>query len=112
VTIDSSRLILRKVDLVEQLNRTGANYLLVVSRPPAARPGTLFAYRLDVRSKQGGVKVRLESGPDGLKVTPDGRVSWAVPADFGPAEADVVLSLSDSSGQEVFHIFRIAPADR
>jgi len=109
---DKNRLILRRVDLIKQLNRSGADYLLVISRPPAVRPGTLFAYRLDVRSKQGGVKVQLESGPDGMKVTPDGRVTWAVPADFGPAEAEVVLTLSDASGQEVLHTFRIAPADR
>jgi hypothetical protein len=33
-----------------------------------------------------------------------------VPADFADAEADVILSVADASGQEIFHTFKIAVA--
>jgi hypothetical protein len=104
------QLVLRRVDLVARLNQTGADYLLALSRPPAARAGRPYSYRLDVRCKKGGLKVALESGPAGLRVTPDGQVTWAVPGDFDRPEADVLLTLSDASGQEVFHRFKIPVA--
>jgi hypothetical protein len=104
---EKDRLILRRIDLAAQLDRSGADYLVVVSRPPPARPGAQFSYRVDVRSKKGGVKVKLESGPPGLGVTPDGVVSWAVPADVEQRQADVVLTIRDASGQEISHSFPI-----
>jgi S1-C subfamily serine protease len=105
-------LILRRLDLVEQLKKTGIDYLLVLSRPPAAVAGKPFSYRLDIRSRNGGVKVKLESGPDGLQVSQQGQVTWSVPADFKEAVADVLLTLSDASGQEVFHSLKIPIAVR
>jgi predicted Zn finger-like uncharacterized protein len=104
---EADRLILRRIDLTEQLDRSDIDYLVVVSRPPAARAGAAFSYRLDVRSKQGGVKVRLESGPAGLTVTAEGQVSWNVPAKLESTDTDVVVTVTDRSGQEVFHTFSI-----
>jgi hypothetical protein len=100
-------LTLRRVDLLEELNRSSTDYLVVLSRPPVARPGKLYSYRLDIRAKKGGVKVKLENGPEGLKVTPDGRVSWPVPPRFEEMEAEVLVTISDTSGQEVAHTIRI-----
>jgi hypothetical protein len=112
VGAEGDRLLLRRVNLAEQLEKSGADYLVVLSGPPAARAGQPFTYRLDIRSKRGGVTVKLESGPQGLQVTPDGQVSWAVPAKPAEPEAEVLLTLRDASGQEVFHTFRIAVAER
>lgn len=107
---EKDRLVLRRVSLADQLEKSGADYLVVVSRPPTAKAGALFAYRLEVRSKKGGVKVKLESGPPGLKVTEDGQVSWNVPAKPEQPEADVLVTLSDATGQQAFHTFTIAVA--
>jgi predicted Zn finger-like uncharacterized protein len=109
---ERDRLLLRRVNLAEQLEKTGADYLVVLSEPPPARAGQPFAYQLDIRSKRGGVKAKLESGPKGLQVTPDGQVSWAVPAKLAEREAEVLLTLRDASGQEVFHTFRVEIAER
>jgi hypothetical protein len=108
----NDRLVLRRVDLAEQLEKAGGDYLVVVSRPPAAKAGEAFSYKLDVRSKKGGVKVKLESGPPGLAVTPEGQVTWAVPAKPENPEPEVLVTVSDSSGQETFHGFRIEVAER
>jgi hypothetical protein len=104
---EQDRLILRRVKLVDELEKSGADYLVVLSQPPAAKAGALFSYKLDIRAKKGGVKVDLDSGPDGLSVTPDGQVRWQVPATFEVPEVSVVVTIRDASGQEVFHTFPV-----
>jgi serine/threonine protein kinase len=108
VTLGSQKdkIVLRRVDLAEQLEKSGADFLVVVSRPPPAHPGSLFTYRIAVRSKKGGVKVKLEAGPPGLTVASDGRVSWPVPIQV-EGEVNVLLTLKDASGQELSHSFKI-----
>ena len=111
-TLAGDKVVLRRTDLIEQMNKAGVDYLLVLSRPPAAKAGKGYSYKLDVRTNKGGAKVKLESGPDGLKVSPAGEVTWAVPADFDGPAPDVLVSLSDSSGQETFHSFQIQVAPK
>ena len=65
-------------------------------------------YDVAVKSKKGGVKVKLESGPAGMKVTPEGRLTWPVPKEFAGTEAEVLLSVSDASGKETFHSFKLS----
>jgi hypothetical protein len=107
---EKDRLLLRRVDLAEQLQKSGADYLVVLSRPPKAKAGTKFTYRLDIRSRKGGVNVKLESGPSGMKATPDGEVSWTIPASPTEPEAEVLVSIRDRSGQVTLHTFTITIA--
>jgi hypothetical protein len=65
-----------------------------------------------VKSKKGGVKVTLASGPEGMTVSPTGLVKWRVPADFKGGESNVVLTVRDGSDQEVFHTFTLRIGDR
>ena len=104
---EQDRLILRRVKLVDELEKSGADYLVALSQPPPATVDALFSYKLDIHAKKGGVQVTLDSGPDGLSVTPDGEVSWSVPANFEAREVNVVVTLRDASGQEVFHTFTV-----
>ncbi len=104
---DYDRFIVRHIDLPAVLERSGADYLVVASRVPVARAGSAYTYRLDVRSRRGGVKVKLEQGPPGLAVTPDGEVTWAVPAESEKSAADALVTVSDASGQEVAYGFKI-----
>jgi len=103
----SDRVLLRRVDLVEMLNKAGVDYLFVASKSPGATKGATFSYRLDIRSKKGSPRVKLEYGPTGMQVTPEGQVTWAVPQDFSERRADVLLTITDASGQEVFHNFKV-----
>jgi hypothetical protein len=107
LSAEKDRLILRKVDLADQLEKSGADYLVVLSKPPMAKAGATFAYQLDIRAKKGGAKVKLESGPEGLNVTPDGRVTWNVPAVPAEPEVEVLITISDASGQETQHRFTV-----
>jgi hypothetical protein len=60
-----------------------------------------------MRGRKGGVRYELESRPKGMRLSPSGRLTWDVPADFAEGEATVILTLRDASGREVFHSFII-----
>jgi len=80
----------------------------VTSSPPrTARKGATYTHRLVVKSKQGGVKCRMEAGPAGMKVSPEGRINWEVPADYANPDVDIILAISDQSGQELFQTIKI-----
>jgi hypothetical protein len=109
----NDRLILHRFDMDRELEQSGIDYLLVTSRPVTqAVKGGAYRYALAVKSKKGGVKYRLESGPDGMRISADGRLTWDVPAGFAEAEAGVIVTVSDASGQEVFHTFKVAVRER
>jgi hypothetical protein len=109
----NDRLVLYRFDPEQALEKSGIDYLLVTSQPPlTASKGRAYAYTLRIKSKKGGVKCKLESGPAGMKVTPDGKLTWEVPRDFADAEVAVILTVSDATGQEIFHNFTLTLADR
>jgi hypothetical protein len=107
IPLSNDQLILRKLDVEEGLEKSGIDYLFVVSHAPVkAKKGATYRYQLAVKSKKGGVKYRLESGPKGMKLSDTGLLTWDVPAN-ADAEVDIILTVSDSSGQEVFQKFQI-----
>jgi uncharacterized protein (TIGR03067 family) len=80
------------------LDKSGQDYLLVMSRPVQYAPrGDKWTYTPDVWSKKGGVKVELASGPPAMKADGAG-VSWEVPADMLDTLVTVELKVSDASG--------------
>jgi hypothetical protein len=94
------------VDFTELMEESGADYLAVLSQPPATvSQGDSFSYQMDVRSKKAGVKYELSSGPDGMKVSKEGLVTWTVPAIFPERETVVIISITDATGQERVHTF-------
>jgi len=110
VTVENNadRLILRRADLAEELDRAGTDCLLVLSRPPAAVAGGRFEYAIDARSAKGGLKYALDAGPAGMVVGEDGKVTWDVPDDFA-SPVRVVVNVSDAGGREALHAFELAP---
>jgi hypothetical protein len=108
-TKNRDRLVLIRADLDSALSKAGFDYLFVTSRPPtAAVKGETYKYAVATKSKKGGVKVTLESGPKGMTVTPAGAVTWDVPKDFADSEVGVILKVADAGGKEAFHSFRLA----
>jgi hypothetical protein len=108
----NDKLVLRHLDMAKALERVETDYLFVASEPGRARPGQQFTYRLDVRAKKGGVKVKLDKGPEGLKVSPEGLVSWDVPGDAAETEVEVLVTVADGAEQEMFHRFTIVIGPR
>jgi hypothetical protein len=105
----NDQLILYRFDPEAELERSGVDYLVVTSRPPlTAKKGQELVYQLAVKSKKGGVKYKLESGPAGMALDGNGRLTWRVPAG---TEGDVLIGVRDQSGQEVFHTFKVEVID-
>jgi hypothetical protein len=101
------QLALYRFDPEAALEKSNQDYLVVTSRPPrAAKKGQEYAYSLAVKSKKGGVKYKLESGPKGMAIDAAGKLTWTPPAD-ADAENDVIVSVTDAGGQETFHSFRV-----
>jgi hypothetical protein len=109
---DATKVRMYKFDVVALLDKAGVDYLLVTNRPERAVRGETFTFRPNVKSKKGGVKVKLETGPEGMKVAGDGTVTWDVPRTFAEDSATAILVISDKSGQEMFHTLKLLVTKR
>jgi hypothetical protein len=108
----NDRLILHRFDVEKELENSGIDYLVVTSRPETqAVKGEAYRYAMAVKSKKGGVKCTLEAGPDGMKATAEGKLTWDVPKNFGEPMVDVIVKVGDSAGQEVFQTFKVTVKD-
>lgn len=98
----NDRVVIRRFDFIDAVERENPNYLFVLSAPPGhARAGSDFTALLDVRSKVGGVRCRLEAGPEGMTVSDDGRLRWHVPADEAVRAVNVLVTIRDASDKEI-----------
>ena len=96
-------------DVIDALNAKGIDYLFVESTAlTTATAGQTYAYPIKAVSKAGGVKVTLDTGPDGMTVTPAGVLTWKVPEGFAGERAGVIATVEDASGQTRFHSFTIS----
>lgn len=108
----ADRLVLYPADVAAGLAAADRGYLFVASQPPpSAVPGGRFEYRLDVRSKGGGVRYNMALRPPGMSLTADGVVRWDVPADFA-RPVKVVVTVTDKSELRAFHTLELDPAAR
>ena len=108
----NDRLFLTRFNINEALEESGIDYLIVMSNAPSTvKPGSNYEYQLDVKSKKGGLKYKIDSGPQGMTISKKGRVSWRAPQKPESASDKVILSIKDSADQEVFHVFTIDMAD-
>ena len=104
---NKNKLVLRHLDLPQQIEKAGRDYLLAHFRPIAAKVGQPLSHKLDVRSKRGGLDFKLDKGPDGMKVSPAGEVQWTVPPDFPDSDALALITIRDAAGQETTARLRI-----
>jgi hypothetical protein len=104
----NDQLVLHRFDVMRALERSGQDYLFVASQPATAvKRGNMYSYQLEVKSKKGGVRCKLDSGPPSMTVTPAGLLTWQVPPTYTRVENEVILTISDASGQERFHTFTL-----
>ena len=105
----NNRLLVQRHDLEQALKKSDLDILVVLSLPPTTViQGGTYTYPMKTFSRKGGVKYRLESGPQGMRVDSAGLLTWDVPTNFDRAEAAVVVALTDQGGLETFHTFKIA----
>jgi Trypsin-like peptidase domain len=108
IPLANDKLILHRLDVEKEVEKSNRDYLFIYSEPPErVRKGSRFRYQLAVKSRKGGLAYRVDFGPKGMVITPDGLVRWDVPADFKETETQVNLSLRDKIGQEVVQTFKL-----
>ena len=107
--MDKKQIVLRRFDLIKSLEATGKDYLFVDSVPPTeAVKGHTISYQIAVKSKRGGVKYKLESGPDGMAVNDQGLLTWNVPPELNDKAVQAIITVTDASGQDIFHSVKMA----
>jgi hypothetical protein len=96
-------LVLRKLDVKAALDQVGGDYL-IVAPPPAliASPGRTLEHLITARSRKGKITCTLVDGPQGMAISPEGKIVWAVPLELSSSEVKAVVSVADDSGQERF----------
>jgi hypothetical protein len=103
----NDRVMLHRFDVDAALERSGLDYFVVTSRPPAtAKRGTELSYAVAVKAKDDKITYRVGSGPRGMTVSQAGVVRWAVPAEGKETESEVILNLRNGS-RERFHTFTL-----
>ena len=105
----NDRLVLRRLDIRKALDKLGADYLVVTTPCNLyATAGTTFNHQIEAFAKAGGIQYTVGQGPDGLTVSPTGKLTWLPPS--SSASGDVVtavVTVADSAGTERFHTLRI-----
>jgi len=100
------RVVLRRLDLDRELQRSGRHLLYVTSQPPSnVAVGDTLEYKVAVKATHGPATCTLESGPKGMTCSSSGTVRWKVAPDSPGERAGVVLTIRDARGKELFHSF-------
>jgi S1-C subfamily serine protease len=108
IPLTNDRLVVRPLDIDGLLQKAPFDLLFIATKPPTVtRAGANYTYQVSAKSNKGGMKFKLETGPPGMKVSPQGLVEWDVPAKGDRAEHDVVVSVTDAAGQEVLHSYTL-----
>ena len=105
----NDKLVLRPMDLIGRIEESGKDFLFVTSVPETqTSTGSRYSYQITAESNAGGVKYKLESGPEGMTLSDSGQLRWKVTRRPIGGIAKVIVALSDASGKEAFHSFDIA----
>jgi hypothetical protein len=98
-------IVFHRLDLDAALSKSEVDYLAVTSVPPPAAPGAEFAYPLEVKSKRGGLKFKIVSGPPQMIVDGTGKVTWSIPAEEAGTDWNVRVAVTDAADQTAIHTF-------
>ncbi len=104
----NDRIVLRKLDVDAALDESGVDYLIVTSQPPRRiTAGSRFEYQITAKAKKQPLAFGIATGPEGMTITPKGKIEWDVPPEAPSGLENVILTVRDAGGTEVFHTFEI-----
>ncbi len=109
IPFTNDRLVLRTLDIGKALDELAGDYLFVTSASNLyTEADKAIHHQIEARSKLGGVQYTLTRGPDGMTVSPTGKLTWLRPTGLSSGDlVTVIVTIADSSGQERFHTLRI-----
>lgn len=98
---------IQNIDIERALLELDAAYLFVESTlPTSARKGTTFRYQIVARTSARSLTYKLDSGPEGMTISPTGELVWDVPATV-KAIGGIIVTLVTDDGQKLFHAFNL-----
>ena len=104
----NDRVVLFKIDPDAALEQSGRDYLFVTSRPPReVKAGTTFRYSIVTKAHNKPISFSLDSSPKGMRVSTTGVIEWDVPKDASEKINEIILTITDLKGNEVFHTFKL-----
>jgi hypothetical protein len=102
------RLVFRRFDLRASLEAAGQDYLIVLSSPRTqARADSVWTYTMKSIARREPVKYILERAPEGMTLSPQGQLSWKIPARI-EGRGRVIVVVEDTGGKQVRHAFELA----
>jgi S1-C subfamily serine protease len=104
----NDEVVLRRVDLEEELKASGKDYLAVVSSPPRFYSmGQPLSYAIKALSSRAGLYYRLKSGPPEMTVSKEGVVQWTPNGTAAGGSTSATILISDESGNTAIHQFSL-----
>lgn len=95
------------IDIEQMLRERQVDFLFVESVPPAwVQKGATFRYQVVARTSAKTIAYKLDSGPQGMAISPGGELTWDVP-ETADAVGGVIVSLETDDGQNRFHAFNL-----
>jgi hypothetical protein len=100
--------VLRRVNLQEELDAAGKDYLAVVSSPPAYYSlGKPLKYAIKTLSNHGGITYSLQNSPKGMTLSKDGILEWTPKGEIDDDATNVTILISDAAGKNTIHQFML-----
>jgi serine/threonine protein kinase len=108
IPAENDRIVWQKLDIDGAFSRLNDPLVILSPTFVSAVSGQDFRHQIRVRSRTGVAQCRLSSeGLAGLAVTPDGVVTWKVPAKSEGKEVTAVIGVSDGAGHEITSVLKI-----
>jgi len=103
-----NKVIITKFDLKKKLAESGEKHLHVVSHPNVSlRPGDEFKYQMQSFTDASKVTYSLDSGPDGMTVSPQGQMVWNTPTTGVTGAVNVVVTAEGDNDLLATHAFEL-----
>ena len=92
-------MILRKFNFDQAIAKGAAANQMYVRTPPPMRfvEGTDYSYALQIGGGKTPLRYHLDAGPKGMKISDDGRVTWAAPASVSTLPLEILATLVKGS---------------
>ncbi len=108
IPASNDRLTWQSLNLRTEIKSQNANCFFVTSSPIRFfLPGRTYSYPIQVETSSSRVNYRLISGPEEMKISPDGVLQWVAPRTGTLSKVDVSISITNDSGKEIVESFSL-----
>ncbi len=103
-------LVVVPLDPIGDLKRSGLDFLVVTSSPPArVKVGESLEYEVKAETNSKSFSITLVDGPEGAEVVGN-KLTWRVPESFKEEQVEFLLKVSNTANDETYHSFQIQVA--